>query len=113
MPYNEKLHERMESMIMMREGVSQKNMFGGIAFLVNGNMSVGIWKDLLVVRLTKEQADEHLKEKNVRPMDITGKPMKGWLFVDPTAYKSDEDLWKWIEEGYDFANALPPKTKKT
>ena len=112
MPYDEQFCDRIEPMIMMREGVSKKNMFGGIAFLINGNMSIGIWKDLLVVRLTKEKADEHLQKKNVRPMDITGKPMKGWIFVEPEGYKQDKDLWNWIEEGYEFANSLPPKQKK-
>lgn len=84
-------------------------MFGGIAFLVYGNMSVGIWKDALIVRTRPEEAAVQLQRPHVRPMDITGKPMKGWLLVEPERFVDDTDLLQWIEMGYAFAIALPPK----
>lgn len=112
MPYSEPLAERMRPNLLTRPDVREKSMFGGVAFLVNGNMCCGIWKDLLVIRLDKEEGTKALDEEHVRVMDITGRPMKGWLFVEPAGYKADKDLAKWIERAYVFASSLPPKQKK-
>ena len=109
MPYSEPLAERMRPMLSPRPGVSEKKMFGGIAFTVHGNMCCGIWKDLLVIRLSKEEGAEALSEKHTREMDITGKPMAGWIFVEPAGYKKDSDLLAWIERAYAFASSLPKK----
>lgn len=109
LPYDHALAERMRPAILPRAGTSEKNMFGGIGFFVFGNMCCGIWKDLLVVRLSPTEASEALKEKNVRVMDLTGKPMKGWLFVEPEGIKHDKDLLAWIERSYTFASSLPHK----
>ena len=111
MPYDEALAERMRPMLLTRTGVSEKSMFGGIAFLVNGNMCCGIWKDQLVIRLDKDEGTKALEEPHVRVMDITGRPMKGWLFVDHAGYKADKDLFGWIERAHAFASSLEPKKK--
>lgn len=109
MPYSDVLAERMRPVLLTRPGVAEKSMFGGIAFLVHGNMCCGIWNDLLVVRLGKEEGLEALQQPHVRVMDITGKPMRGWLFVEPAGYKADKDLFTWIERAYIFATSLPKK----
>jgi len=109
MAYDKTLAERMRPIILPRKGAMEKNMFGGIGFFVNGNMCCGIWKDLLVVRLSPEDAAKALKEKHVRMMDITGKPMKSWLFVEPKGIKKDADLLKWVECSFAFASSLPKK----
>ena len=72
-------------------------------------MCCGIWKDLLVIRLSADEATVELKKPHVRVMDITGKPMKGWLFVEPPGCKTDEDLLTWIDKAFAFASLLPKK----
>lgn len=109
MPYDKVLAERMRPMLLPRAGISEKNMFGGIAFLIHGNMCCGIWKNLLVIRLSVDEAAIELKKSHVRIMDITGKPMKGWLFVEPGGYKKGADLLSWVEKAFSFASSLPAK----
>ena len=99
----------MRPILLPRAGVSEKNMFGGIAYLVHGNMCCGIWKNLLVVRLSVNEAMTELKKPHVRVMDITGKPMKGWLFVEPEGYKENADLFSWVGKAFSFASSLPAK----
>ena len=111
MAYDEALTARIRTNLLTRPNVSEKSMFGGIAFLVNGNMCCGVHKNLLVVRLSAEEGTSLLSEPHVRPMDITGRPMKGWLFIEPKGYEADADLFTWIERAYAFASALPAKKK--
>lgn len=111
MPYDHALAERMRPLLLPRAGLTEKSMFGGIAFLVHGNMCCGIWKDLLVIRVSPEEATEALLKPYVRVMDITGKPMKGWLFVEPAGYKEMKDLFAWVEQAHAFASALPQKKR--
>lgn len=84
-------------------------MFGGLCFMLNGNMCVGPWKGSLIVRLAKEDHDDTQSQLHVKPMDITGKVMKGWARVEPAGIASDEDLKAWIERAAKFASGLPPK----
>ena len=113
MPYNEDLTQQLRSALSSYDGITEKSMFGGKAFLVHGNMCVGVWKDELVVRLSEKEALDALeKEPYVRPMDITGKPMKGWLFVEQKGWVQSRFLHMWIEKAYAFAVAMPPKKKK-
>lgn len=109
MPFDSGLAERMRPAFLPRAGAGEKNMFGGIGFFVYGNMCCGIWKDLMVIRLSPEEGAKALQEKHVRVMDITGKPMKGWLFIEPAGYKKDADLLRWIDRAYAFASSLPRK----
>ena len=83
MPFDRGLAERLEEIIECRAGFEQKKMFGGIGWMLNGNMCVGIYKDWLITRIGEAAAAKMFKEKHVKPMDITGKPMKGWAMVAP------------------------------
>jgi TfoX/Sxy family transcriptional regulator of competence genes len=89
--------------------LTDKKMFGGIGFLVNGNMACGVHKDALIVRVGPEGYEKALAGPHTRPFDITGRPMKGWVMVDREGYGSDEALREWVRQGVDFALTLPPK----
>ena len=84
-------------------------MFGGVCFLLNGNMCVGIWKTSLIVRLGPEQAASALAEPNVVEFDITGRPMMGWVMVEPNGLETDEQLTGWIQRAVEFVGGLPVK----
>ena len=106
---DEVLVERIRRMFKRRKGYSEKQMFGGVCFMINGNMCVGPWKGSLVVRLAKETHDQTQAEPHVRPMDITGKVMKGWAIVEPVGVESDGDLRAWIDRAVVYARSLPAK----
>ncbi len=82
-------------------------MFGGVGFLLAGNMLVGVWKDSLIVRLGPDEGDEALKEPHVRPFDITGRPMKGWVLVQPAGVADDDLLSDWVQRALTFVGTLP------
>jgi hypothetical protein len=109
MAYDEGLAQRIREALASRRDVTEKVMFGGIAFMVGGNMAVGIVKEDLMVRVAPEAHLEFLSEPYARPMDFTGRPMKGWLFVGPEGFDSDVDFRRWIERGVAYAASLPPK----
>ena len=111
MAFSEELAERIRKGLARRKGVEEKKMFGGVGFLLNGNLVVGVRKDSLPVRLGPEQSDEALKEAHVRAFDITGRPMKGWLLVEPEGVEEDDQLKDWIERAVKFVGALPAKEK--
>lgn len=109
MAYDEGLAERIDSQLGMRKDISTKKMFGGIAWMLNGNMMVGIVKDDLMVRVGKDAEPALLKKKGARPMDFTGKPMGGYLFVGQQAIADDEALADWIRHAEAFVGTLPKK----
>lgn len=109
MAFDEALAERVREALIGRADVSERKMFGGIAFMLAGNMAVGIVGDDLMVRLGPEDAERALAEPHVRPMDFTGRPMKNMAFVDPQGTEADEDLAAWVDAGADYASSLPPK----
>lgn len=109
MAYDEALAARVRSMLGGRKGLSEKRMFGGLAFLVNGNMCCGVHGDELILRLAPEQAEEALREPHVRVFDMTGRPMKGWVLVGSTAVETDAALSSWVGRGASFAASLPAK----
>ena len=84
-------------------------MFGGVAFLLDGNMAVGLSGDELMVRVGPDRSDEALARPHTRPFDMTGRPMKGWILVAPDALGSERELADWVSEGVAFACSLPPK----
>lgn len=84
-------------------------MFGGVAFLLNGNMCCGVHGDDVIVRVDPESAEDALRAPHVRIFDLTGRPMKGWLLVGSDAVASDEQLRSWVGLGVDFAGSLPAK----
>lgn len=109
MPHDADLADRVRRRLARRPGVVEKAMFGGVAFLLHGNMSVGIHRDALIVRTSPVRAAEALQQPGVRVFDITGRPMKGWLMVGPEALETDDELARWVAEGLAFATTLPPK----
>ena len=109
MAYDETLAERIREVLAMREDVGERKMFGGIAFMVGGNMAVGVMGEELMVRLGPEEAEKALAEDHTRVMDFTGRPMKGFVIVEVPAIESDEGLAGWVDAGADFAASLPAK----
>jgi TfoX/Sxy family transcriptional regulator of competence genes len=109
MAFDEALADRVRDVLAPRADLSERKMFGGIAFMIGGNMAVGVIDDDLMVRLDPADAERAIAEPHTRPMDFTGKPMKGMLFVDPTGTAAEEDLASWVDAGADFAASLPPK----
>lgn len=111
MAYDEGLAERIREVLDDEKGVTEKKMFGGIAFLLEGKMFVGIAKDDLMVRVGPERYQASLKQPHVRPMDFTGKPMLGYVFVAPAGVSEENELTRWVRLGATFAATLPEKTK--
>ena len=103
------LSERIRPILTRRRGVSDKKMFGGTCFMVNGNMCVGTWKGSLIVRLDKKHHDETLAEPHTKPADMNGRVMKGWALVEPAGIESEKDLTVWVNRAATFAESLPTK----
>jgi TfoX/Sxy family transcriptional regulator of competence genes len=108
MSWNESLAERIDEMLKGRKGFTRKEMFGGVGYLLNGNMCIGVNKDDLIVRYDPKQAEELMKKKGARPFDIAGRPMKGWVLVNNEGIKGD-GLSKWFEIAFSFVKTLPKK----
>lgn len=108
MAYNQKLADRIRSQL---DGIPfvEKKMFGGVGFLIGGNMACGVNKDDLIVRVEPERHGTLLKKPHAKPFDLTGKPMKGWLVVEAQGCKTEKQLGAWVKEGVEFASTLPPK----
>jgi len=109
--YDEGLDDRVRVVLALRGEVSERKMFGGVGFMVAGNMACGVLGEDLIVRLDPEEAERALTEPDVRVFDYTGRPMKGWLFVGPQATEGEEELAGWVDAGADYAASLPPKPK--
>lgn len=109
MSYNVDLEERIDRVISRLGNLDKKRMFGGIGYILNGNLCFGIHKDDLILRTSKEQSEKMMNDDDIRPFDITGKPMKGWLLISPDAVETDEQLLKMLRIGADFAKTLPKK----
>ena len=112
MPYDEMLAARVRTMLADRRDVEEKHMFGGVGFMVRGHMTCGIVGSSLMVRLDPDEAEVLLQEPGARPMDFTGRPMRGFLFVDPKAIARAPSLRKWVARATAHADALPVKAKK-
>jgi len=108
MAYNLKLAERIRAELGSIPFI-EKKMFGGVGFLIHGNMACGVYKEDMIVRLDPEKHDKLLKKPGAKLFDITGKPMKGWLMVAPDGCKTAKQLTAWVKEGIEFALTLPPK----
>jgi TfoX/Sxy family transcriptional regulator of competence genes len=88
-------------------------MFGGVGFLLHGNMCVCVWKDSLIARVGPEQYDAALREPFVREFDITGRPMTGWIMVSPAGVEDDDQLREWIDRAIQFVRLLPHKESRS
>ncbi len=116
MSYSTKLEAMIDAAVKRLQNVEKKKMFGGVGYLLKGNMAFGIWKDFLVVRMDRVQSEQNLKDRNVQPFDITGRPMAGWIMVKEAGRKNAVTLAKWMGIGKEYALALPDKktrAKKT
>jgi len=109
MAYNAGLADDIRAHIGNRTDLTEKEMFGGIAFMVGGNMAVGVSGDDLMVRVGKETYDDALTETGVREFDMSGRPMRGWVLVSDAGYSTEADLESWIDRGVSYAESLPPK----
>jgi TfoX/Sxy family transcriptional regulator of competence genes len=109
--YSETLADRIRAIIGDRPDVTERKMFGGIAFMLKGNMFCGITRDDLMVRVGPDRFDQALASPGARLMDFTGRPMKGMAFVGPEGYGTDDALRGWVDQTLDYARSLPAKTK--
>lgn len=109
MAYSESLAARVRHVLSGRRGVVEKKLFGGVGFMLRGNLLVAVWQQSLIVRLGVERATAALREPNVGEFDVTGKPMKGWILVDPEGLDEDEELRRWTDEAWNFVAQLPAK----
>lgn len=109
MPYDENLAERIRLVLKRRRGISEKKMFGGLAFLVRGNMVCGVVESDLMVRVGPTAYEESLARPHVREMDFTGRPLKGMVYVNGKGVRNVEQLQFWIDRGLQFARSLPAK----
>lgn len=110
MAYDKKLAERLDKLKSTgRPDIQKKNMFGGIAYLLNGNMCYGVHKDFLVLRRGEDHAEKVLKNPIAKPMDLTGKVMKGWVMVSPEGFADSRSLKSHVDVSIKFVSTLPPK----
>lgn len=112
MPFDEGLAARLDGIIRERfsgSGLTETRIFGGFGYMLNGNMCFGIHRDTLILRIGAEQAEKILSEPHVRPMDLTGRVMKGWVMLEPEAITEDEDLERYCQLAIAFVATLPVK----
>ena len=109
MAFDETLARRIRLSLGRRMDIGEKRMFGGVAFLLNGHMLVGVWKDSLIARIGLNAYAAALLEPRVREFDVTGRPMKGWVVVESAGVEDDELLSGWIQQALEFVATLPPK----
>ncbi|MGD1055847.1 MAG: TfoX/Sxy family protein [Solirubrobacteraceae bacterium] len=108
MAYDEDLANRMRELVMMEQGISEKRMFGGLTFLVNGNMSVSGQGGLLL-RVDPAKTDSLMRSEHARPFEMRGRAMQGWLRVDEAGVRSKRQLERWVAHGVQYARSLPSK----
>lgn len=109
MAYSEALAQRIRLVLHDELGVTERKMFGGLAFMVRGNLCCGVMKEDLMLRVGAAQYAAAVDRPHARPMDFTGKPMKGMIYVDSAGIETDAALADWVQWGINFAGALPPK----
>ena len=109
MAYSTELAERIRDVIGNPPELVEKQMFGGIGFMVQDNMAVGVIGDELMVRIDKAATDQALEQPGARIFDFTGLPMKGWVMVGDPGITVDDDLDQWVQQGVDYALSLPAK----
>jgi TfoX/Sxy family transcriptional regulator of competence genes len=112
MAYDEVLADRVRRALASRTGVTEKRMFGGLAFLLRCKMFCGIAKGALMVRVGPQKYEELLGRRHVRPMDFTGRPLTGYVYVDPPGLGGEKALREWVERGASFVETLARTPKK-
>jgi hypothetical protein len=109
MAYDEGLAKRAREILVDLPGFVEKKMFGGIGFMLRGNMACGVNGNELIVRVGPANYEQALGKPHTRPFDMTGRPMRGWVMVAPGGLESDAGLEDWVQRGVEFALSLPPK----
>jgi len=109
MPFNEALADRVRALLLGPHSLKEKCMFGGLAFMVNGHMCCGIVDKDFVVRTGPDEYEAALSQPHARPMDFTGRAMRGFVYVAPEGYRLTRDLKTWIQRGLHFVLSQPPK----
>jgi len=109
MAFDESLAARIRDDLSRKKNVEEKKMFGCICFFVDGNVLVGVWKDSLIARLGPDEGEAALREPHVRAFDITGRPMRSWVVVEPEGVEDDDQLQAWIGRATKFVRTLPKK----
>ncbi len=109
MAYDQLLGQRIRNSLSRKKGIEEKKMFGSLGFLLHGNMLVGIWNNSLIARVGPDAYEESLREHHAREFDITGKPMNGWVLVDPEGVGDDDELNRWIQRAVKFVRTLEAK----
>ena len=109
MAYSEELADRVRAFLATRSGVREQKMFGGLCFMLDGNMACGVLGSELVVRVGKENLDDALSRAYSRPFDMTGRPMRSFVYVSAEGLATDEGLAEWARRGIAYAESLPPK----
>jgi TfoX/Sxy family transcriptional regulator of competence genes len=110
MAYDEELANRIRELVLGEDGVTEKRMFGGLAFLINGNMSVSAsGKGGLLLHVDADQTEELARKPHAQPFVMRGREMRGWLRVDPEGLKTKRQLDRWVARGVSYARSLPPK----
>jgi TfoX/Sxy family transcriptional regulator of competence genes len=109
MSFDEDLADRVRQAIGHRTDLTERKMFGGLAFLLRGNMCCGVLRDDLIVRIPPDETAAALAEPHTRPFDFTGRPMRGFVVVEPSGWDDDDALAGWVARAAEFAAALPPK----
>ncbi len=109
MAFDETLAARIRDALAHRRNIEEKKMFGCICFFINGDALAGVWKDRLIARLGPDEGEAALREPHVRAFDITGRPMRNWVAVEPAGVEDDEQLHDWVQRALKFVTALTPK----
>jgi hypothetical protein len=109
MALDEALAARIRRHLARRKNIEEKTMIGCICFFINGNALAGVWKDRLIARLGPDEAEAALLEPHVRAFDITGKPMRNWVAVQPEGAEDDDQLQAWVERAIKYVRTLPKK----
>ena len=109
MAYDLDLADRIRARIGEHPALVEKEMFGGIAFMIGGNMAVGVVGEELMVRVGKDAHDEAVARPGARTMAFTSRPMLGWISVSPEGFRDDTSMGRWVDQGVAFAESLPPK----
>ena len=109
MPFDESLAARIRDALASKKNIEERKMFGCVCFLLNGNALAGVWKDRLIARLGPDEGEMAMREPHVRAFDITGRPMRKWVAVEPEGVEEDDPLNDWIQRAIKFVKTLPKK----
>lgn len=109
MAYDKDVAQRVRGAVTGRQGLSEREMFGGLCLMVNGNMFAGVMGDELMLRVGPKHFEEMLARPGARPMDFTGRPMNGFVYISPPGFMLDKDLTSWLDAALGFVEGLPAK----